>query len=223
VRSLEVAETSLRLRELAEALGYWAASYQTLPESAATASITRVRPRDAIASVARVPPEERKFAGTIVSSLEALAHFRPFSSVGERLDTDGDPGETISELTETFSRVLIANAHDALGAIVFVHGVTGLTAIRSLLPLLEPGAARRMVRYGWQASAALYAAFGSALPERRDLEAPTDVASLVDAAVAHGDEHAIKLTEACVREHAIRPSDAYLAAARRAIELLLRA
>jgi hypothetical protein len=116
--------------------------------------------------------------------------------------------------------VLIANAHDVLGAIVFVHGVTGLTAIRSLLPLLEPETARRMVRYGWQASAALYATFGSALPERRDVDARTDVASLVEAAVAHGDEHAIKLTEACVREDAIRPSAAYLAAARRAIELL---
>jgi hypothetical protein len=223
VRSLEDAETPLRLRELAEALGYWAASYQTLPECAATASVTRARARDAIASVARVRPEERKFAGTIVSSLEALAEFHPFSAVAERLDTDGDPGETISELTETFSRVLIANAHDVLGAIVFVHGVTGLTAIRSLLSLLEPAAARRMVRYGWQASAALYATFGSALPERRDLEAPTEVPSLVDAAVAHGDEHAIKLTEACVREHAIRPSVAYLAAAWRAIELLPRA
>jgi hypothetical protein len=220
VRSLEDVETPARLRELAEALGYWAASYQRLPESAAAASVKRLRSRDAIANVRRVPPEERKFAGTIVSSLEGLAEFHAFGSVASLLDTEGDPGETISELTETFSRVLIANAHDVLGAIVFVHGVTGLTAIRSLLPLLEPETARRMVRYGWQASAALYATFGSALPERRDGDARTDVASLVDAAVAHGDEHAIKLTEACVREDAIRPSAAYLAAARRAIELL---
>jgi questin oxidase-like protein len=223
VRSLEDAETPLRRRELAEALGYWAACYQTLPDSGADAPAMRARSREAIANVARVPPEERKFAGTIVSSLEALADFAPFAGVASMIDAEGDPSETISELTETFARVLVANAHDVLGAIVFVHGVTGLTAIRSLLPVLDPEPARRMVRYGWQASAALYATFGSALPNPDDVELPADVDSLVDAAVAHGDEHAIKLTEACVREHAIRPSAAYLAAARRAIELLPRA
>ena len=223
VRSLGDAETPPRLRELAEALGYWAACYQKLPESVAGASVARARAREAILWVPLVPPEARKFAGTIVSSLEALDEFPPFAPVIEMLDSDGDPSALVSELTETFARVLVANATDVLGAIVFVHGITDLTAIRSLLPWLEPELGRRMIRYGWQASAALYATFGSALPTVSESEGSLDVASLVDAAVAHGDEHAIKVTEACVREHAIRPSAAYLAAARRTIELLPRA
>jgi hypothetical protein len=55
------------------------------------------------------------------------------------------------------------------------------------------------------------------------MEAPRDdAAGLIDRAIAHGDEHAIKFTEACVREHALNPSPVYFAAARHAIELLPR-
>jgi hypothetical protein len=223
VRSLGEAETPLRLRELAEALGYWAATYQTLPATSAPGE-ARSRPREAIARVRLVPPEERRFTGTIVSSLEALGDFPDFKPVVAILDTEADPSALISELTEVFARVLVANARDVLGAIVFVHGVTGLTAVRSLVPLVDPESATRMIRYGWQASAALYAAFGSERPAARDGDLPAgDVEALVDEAVAHGDEHAIKLTEACVREHALRPSPAYFSAARLAIELLPRA
>jgi len=39
-------------------------------------------------------------------------------------------------------------------------------------------------------------------------------------AVAHGDEHAIKFTETCLRHHALNPSPAYLAAARNALDML---
>jgi hypothetical protein len=46
---------------------------------------------------------------------------------------------------------------------------------------------------------------------------------LVDMAVAHGDEHAIKFTEACLRPHTMNPSPAYLAAARNALDMLPRA
>ena len=46
------------------------------------------------------------------------------------------------------------------------------------------------------------------LPESRPH--PED---LVDRAVRSGNEHAIKLTEACLREHALEPNPIYLAAA----------
>ena len=36
-------------------------------------------------------------------------------------------------------------------------------------------------------------------------------------ALATGDEHAIKFTEACLREHALNPKPVYLAAARAAV------
>jgi hypothetical protein len=40
---------------------------------------------------------------------------------------------------------------------------------------------------------------------------PTD--ELIHRAIAHGDEHTIKPTEACLREDRIRPDPAYRAAA----------
>lgn len=50
-----------------------------------------------------------------------------------------------------------------------------------------------------------------------------DADTLVDMAIAHGDEHAIKFIEACSRQHALNPLPAYLAAARNALDALPRA
>src|SRR5207247_4754938 len=90
--------------------------------------------RAAIAGVPVVPPVERHFDGTIVGSLAALDGFPAFAPVIGLLDVRRDPSAVISEMTETFARVYLANAHDVLTAIAFVHGVTGATAVRPLLP-----------------------------------------------------------------------------------------
>jgi hypothetical protein len=221
-RSLADAESPARLRELAEGLGYWAANYQTLP---AAGTVPRpLRAEEAIARVAVVPPPERKFTGTITSSLIALDDFPPFATTLAMLDVRGDPSSLVSDLTDVFARVYLANARDLLGAIVFIHGVTSATALRSILPYLDADAARTAVRYTWQAGAALYAAFGTSPTPAGEIEPPReDRAALIDLAIANGDEHAIKFTEACLREHDRRPSPAYLAAARHAIDLLVTA
>src|SRR5258705_207500 len=124
--------TSTSQDTMEAALDNWASQYQTLPSATADTVIRPSRAREAIERVPIVPPEKRQFAGTIVSSLEALDRFDEWKPVIALIDVDGDPSRSISEMTETFARVLLANAHDVLGAIVFVHGVTDLTAIRSL-------------------------------------------------------------------------------------------
>jgi hypothetical protein len=43
---------------------------------------------------------------------------------------------------------------------------------------------------------------------------------LIDRAIACGDEHAIKFTEVCLREHAFKPDPVFLAAAAHAIRML---
>ena len=64
-------------------------------------------------------------------------------------------------------------------------------------------------------------AFGNAAATAGEIEPPRESReTLIDMAIASADEHAIKLTEACLREHAVRPSPAYLAAARHAIGAL---
>ncbi len=220
-RSLAEAETPARLRELADGLGYWAAAYQVLPT--ADSPTQPLRAADAIARVRIVPAAERKFDGTIVSSLAALDDFPDFAPVIGLLDVRRDPATVLSQITETFARVYLANARDFLGAIVFIHGVTGPTALRSLLPYLSPETARVALRYAWQASCGLYAAFATAPPvAARDIEPVGEsAATLVDMAIENGDEHAIKFVEACLREDALAPSPAYAAAARHASGVLV--
>jgi questin oxidase-like protein len=218
-RSLGESETSARIRELADGLGYWAAAYQTLPTARHTATPTRAQ--EAIARVPFVPLSRRKFSGTIVSSLAALDEFSDFAPVVGLLDVTRDPGRVISDVSETFTRVYLANARDVLSTIVFIHGVTGVVALRSLLPYLSDATVRDVLRYAWQGSCALYSAFGQSPAKAGEVEPPRESRNtLIDMAVANGDEHVIKFTEACLREYDLNPSPAYLAAARHSITVL---
>jgi hypothetical protein len=219
VRALAHGETPERIRELADAFGSWAFAYQVLPT--ATAPGVRALPaRQAIVRVPIVPPERRRFSGTIVSALEGLDAFPEFAPAIELLELGPDPAAQLADLTELFARVYLANAHDLLTCIVFVHGVTGVTALGHLLPHLSPAHQRAGMRFAWQTGAALYAAFGRALPADAVDPPKSSPEELVERAVAHGDEHAIKLAEACVARNAIRPHPAYLAAIESALQLL---
>ncbi len=226
VRSLTAAESPARLRELADGLGYWAACYQTLPSAMPGGHGDARRrnalpPRDAMARVPVVPEAQRHFMGTIVSSLEALHGFSAFAPVIDVIDTSAPPADLVSQLTDTFARVYLANAHDTLTVIVFIHGVTSAAAVRSLLPILGEAAVRDVIRYAWQAGCALYAAFGTGPALNAEVDPPRESGeTLIELAIATGDEHAIKFTEACLREHALHPSAVYLAAARHAVGIL---
>jgi hypothetical protein len=219
-RSLEDAETPARVRELGDGLGYWAAAYQTLPTAPETAG-PPAPAREAIARVPVVPPAQRRFSGTIVSSLVALDDFPEFAPVIGLLDVERPPERVISDMTETFARVYLANARDVLGTIVFIHGVTSVAALRSVVRHLPAPQTREVLRYAWQSSCALYSAFGNAAPSTGEIEPPGESrATLIDMAIANGDEHVIKFTEACLREYELTRSPAYLAAAHHATGML---
>ncbi|MGE4091980.1 MAG: questin oxidase family protein [Candidatus Binatia bacterium] len=220
VRSLDQHESPERLHELADALAYMAATYQELPTPTPIPN-GRLSPSTALTQVPVVPEKQRRFAGTITSSLGALSEFPAFAPVIGLIDVMGDASTVLSQLTETFARVYLANTHDILTAIVFIHGVTSATALRSLLPHVSQETARAALRYGWQAGCSLYTTFGSR-PDPVELIAQPqhDQETLIDMAITHGDEHAIKFMEACLREYALNPSPAYLAAARHALGVL---
>jgi hypothetical protein len=219
-RDLAESESPQRLRELADAFASWAYAYQELPTSP-RAGARAMRPHEAIRKVAVVPPDRRRFSGTITSSLEALSDFPEFAPVIGLIDVSGDAGGLVSELTEVFARVYLANTHDILTAIVFIHGVTSVAALGNILPHLNDATARTALRFAWQAGCGLYAAFGNRPVPPADIEPPReDEDTLIDMAIAHGDEHAIKFTEACLRHYALNPSPAYLAAARSTLDVL---
>jgi len=209
VRALTVGESPQRLRELADAFASWAKSYSELP---ATGGLVNgvMSPREALARVPIVPTERRR-PGSITTALAALGdEFAPAIGLA---DLEGDIDELIAQLTELFARVYLANVKDTLTAVVFIHGVTSLTALGHVVPYLTDATARRLLRYGWQAGCGLYACYGSGAGVAVEI-APGegDADSLIEAALANGDEHVIKFTEACLYRDALGPSPAYSAA-----------
>jgi len=222
-RSLANSESPLRRQELADALASWAYAYQELPTTHRK-GLPALAPREALARVAVVPKDRRRFSGTITSSLDALSEFPDFASVIGLLDVSGDARQLIAALTEVFARVYLANAHDVLSTIVFVHGVTSVAALGNLLPHLEGATARTALQFAWQAGCGLYAAFADHPMHAGTIDPPReDADTLVDMAIAHGDEHAIKFTEVCLHYDALTPSPAYRAAVVSALRLLPRA
>jgi hypothetical protein len=211
VRSLAAAETAWRRLELGDALASWAATYRELPSSDHITD-RPMAPSEAIAKVPVIAPHRRRNLGNIAASLAMLDDFREFSLVIGLLDVDREIETLLAELSEVFARVYLANAHDGLSTIVFIHGVTSLAALGGIIPYISEATARSALRYGWQSGCALYACFGvSAMAEDTQL-CTQDADMLIDRALANGDEHVIKFTEACLRRDALTPSPVYRAA-----------
>jgi hypothetical protein len=221
VRSLAVAETAWRRRELGDALASWAATYRELPSSDRLPD-RPMTPREAIARVPVIAPHERRSLGNITASLAMLDDFPEFAPAIGLLDVGGDSETLLAELTEIFARIYLANAHDGLTTIVFIHGVTSLGAFGGIIPNVGETTARSALHYAWQSGCALYACFGTR-PMAENVEpCEQNAATLIDRALANGDEHVIKFTEACLRRDALVPSPAYRAAVDHALGRLRR-
>jgi hypothetical protein len=219
VRSLDAKETPARRRELAEGLAYWAATYEVLPESRPRVAGHRT-PAQAIADVRAVPDDERQSYGNITDRLAPLDAFPPFAGVADLVDATGDASAFVSNLTETFAHAYLVNVPRGGSVITYLHGVTGPSAMRLLLPHLDAAACAEMLRYGWQGAAGVYAASGGVAEAEKALPPSGSFDDLIDRAIATRDEHAIKFTEACRRENALNPKPVYFAAAKDAVSRL---
>jgi hypothetical protein len=211
-RSLAAEETPQRLGELAGAFASWAATYQELPAHSHAAN-GRLRPHEAITRVAVVPNDRRNQVGNITAALTALDDMAEFAPSLGLIDTSGELAPLVAEITEVFTRVYLANAYDIRTTIAFIHGVTSPAALGNIARETSEPTARAALRYAWQSGCALYACFGGATTMAPDIgPREADEKELIDRAVAHGDEHVIKFTEACLSRHGREPSPAYLAA-----------
>ena len=221
-RALALEDNAARRRELADGLAYWAADYMPLP--AERHGSARTMPSQAIARVQMIPPELRRGNfGALTDALAQLDSFPPFKDTLDAVDPAGDASAFLSDLAATFARVFLANARDTYTTIAFVHAVTGPSALRPLLPYLGDKTARSALAYAWQAAAAMYATFGTRADLSRihiDEANVRDIDGLIDRAIACGDEHAIKFTEVCLREYALKPDPAFFAAAVHATHML---
>ncbi len=212
VRAMAQAESPSRRRELADALASWAATWQRLPESN-TMPLATLPLAEAITRVPLVPPA-RRLAGNIVSGLGVLGDFPQFLPVIGWLDSSGPIAPQIAEMTELFTRVALANVRGIPTAIAFVHAVTSPAALGNIVPHVREATARNALRYAWQTGCGLYACYGSGTAFAEPVvRCDKDQQQLTEQAIANGDEHVIKFTEACLSRHAVAPSPAYLAAA----------
>jgi hypothetical protein len=212
-RALQAVETPGRLAELAQGLAYWAASYEELPGPPILVGASGVP-----AALAALPelPADAPSAGLISARVRAV----------ERVATAFE--SAVVSLAPTSQPLLAADLVAAAGAsaylrngpagarIPLLHAVTGPMALELVLPWLGRPDGELLFAYVWQAAAALHTAYA---PDRRPLD-PTDLLvdspypeEVVEAAVASGDEHAIKLAEAALRAQRRTGDPAFPAAA----------
>jgi hypothetical protein len=209
-----------RRDELARALAYWAASYVELPGGArpngtlnAAAAIRALPVLDGPAPGDMITDRLKNGLPRLPGLSSALAALRP--------PAGNDTGRDLRDLAGEFTRVFLGYGRGQ--PIVFLHAVTAPVAAYSVLPLLPRQLARPTYDALWQVGAALYAVHaGGVTREPLPAASPLAPGDLADLAVAAGDEHAIKLTEACLRLHAETPDPVFLHAAARASDLLGR-
>jgi hypothetical protein len=215
-RSLAAAQTPERQAELAKGLAYWAASYLELPGSPRTVGqLDLTAAIGALPVVSAVPDR-----GLISETLKAgLAGDRRFTEAVAALRPPHDVPAELREFAARFARIFLG--YGRRRPIPLLHAVTAPVAARSVLPLLPDELGRPTYDALWQVAAALYAVYtGGVTPEPPPAGPPRDRDALTERAVATGDEHVIKLTEACLRLHAEDPDPLLLHAAARASELL---
>ncbi len=141
------------------------------------------------------------------------------------VDALGPPAGTdaaLSNLSAAFCRTMLA--HPEVFAVPLVHMVTPIAAARTLLPVLPVPARDLVYARLWQVGAAIVSVFTPS-PAHRQVAAPEPgdvptIAEVVAEAVEHQDVHALKFTEACAREYAVRPDPVYVLAAHHVVAQL---
>ncbi len=159
------------------------------------------------AAAYRSSPEQCELPATLLDLAPIAADARSVADVAAAL----------SRHTAIFARMLLTHAElGPIALIQLIHTVTAPTALRNLLPYAAPEFAASAYGPVLRTSAAIFRQVvrSPASTEPAPVAEPTrDRDDLARDAVEHGDEHVIKLTEACLREDGIRPDPVYRAAA----------
>ncbi|SJZ41644.1 Protein of unknown function [Enhydrobacter aerosaccus] len=119
----------------------------------------------------------------------------------------------LSAWTAFNARLLLGHLDRKIVSVIqLVHTITSAAALRTLLPLLcsDVGwhACERVRRVGRNIAGLALGSAPSA-PETLALQPSLPWEELAGRAVAHDDEHAVKLTEACLQEDFVRPDPIY--------------
>ncbi|MFD5103167.1 questin oxidase family protein [Streptomyces albidochromogenes] len=201
---LDGEDTGPRLTELAHGLGYWAARHHPVADlsplpgaESAAAALDAVRP---------VAVREGGFPARLgrVRGLPVWA------------DAVTDPHEARRRLAELVRAATHRYATHGHGEeTMLVHAATAPNAVLRTLPALPHALWVPSLRAAWTASAAVTAMYAPDTPVSRTPPSTLIPEEVFERALAHGDEHVIKLTDT-----ALDVGDApALAAALRSVEL----
>jgi hypothetical protein len=225
---LESTPTALQLDELARGLASWAGSYQMVAGEPGVHGELSLD--EAVRRLPRVSAAERRgppndLPGSTNRPL-LLAELPEFATVVESLREPADAGQEISKITAIFARVLLAHSEiRPIPLIQLVHSITAPAAMRNLLPFFSHEFGVRACGYLWQTSLSLVARIAPSLSVGSETDPEIGVTQLTEddlirGAIEHRDEHAIKLTEACLREDRINPDPVYRATAEAIVQRL---
>jgi hypothetical protein len=149
----------------------------------------------------RVAHAVRGLAAPSAIRLEELAGALAYWAVAYA-EFDGSTRATtplLSDLFEEGVRLYLANTDSPIG---YAHAVTGPAAALLLDEWIEPDDRPALARHAAAAVDSIVARFGGApaiAPDAAVAEGTLSSHEIVSVAIANGDEHVIKLVEACVR------------------------
>ncbi|WAZ19313.1 questin oxidase family protein [Streptomyces cinnabarinus] len=204
VRALETGESAPRRAELAHALGYWAARHQPLTGFA-------VLPGTAIASEAldAVPP----IAPGHMGFRNRLAAVHRLPGWAEDVTDPDIARDRLTELVRAATHRYATHGHGE--PTMLVHAATAPNAVLRALDSLPRELWVPSLHAAWTASAAVTAMYAPDEPVAYRPSVRLTAEEVMERALAHGDEHVIKLTDTALDVG----DDLALAAAQRAIEI----
>jgi Questin oxidase-like len=209
--------SGLLVEELAKGLASWAAAFKMLPGQPQLRG-----PLSLDEAVLQLPRPHDEWSLIEAGSFARMGEVHDFPAAIEALRAPNAVDDALSDLSATFCRTMLASPE--VFAVPLVHTVTPIAAARSLVPLLPELPLDVIYARLWQVSAAIVTAFTPPpAPERFATWEPTDVPTIsevVARALEHQDVHALKFTEACAREYALRPDPVYLLAAQHVLTRL---
>jgi hypothetical protein len=205
--------------EVAESLGYWAATYLPLGSGVGAAPITD----EPVGVLLRVAAEPSLAAMTFDSQLlwHAMRATAAQPAFAPTYDWLAVGPETLGRMARDSLLVFAATMEFCA-----LHAVTGTHWLRLILPVLDPADQERAIRFFWQAIASVYPKMGFPAPmapeeaeRQRRLPAPgwDEIAA---AACASNDEHDISLVWSARCEEAQWGDKLYRVVAARRVGLL---
>ncbi len=179
--------------ELAHGLAHWAARSQLVPGAGRPPSgpVTARGAGAALDGVPRVPVQD----GTVADRLGQLTGLDGWPDALAALRPPAEPPRVVLQLRALVEASARRYArYGQASPVLLVHTATAPNAVLQTLPVLPPALWAPSAAAVWTAVAAITAGYAPAFAGD-DRAAPGEPQAALDRAVAHGDEHVIKLTD----------------------------